>query len=217
MEIMDNSTSSDRINNVLMTRVSLVGRMRDQQNEFAWSEFVNRYRKYLYNYLIRMGIKSYDADDIVQISLVKIWNAMPMFDYQPNKGRFRAWLCTIAGNTAKNYLRRVKNSGNKSDLLEEEIFSELDNEDFLSLSVPPEVERIAEDEWLQYLPELALKQVKHHFDKRTIQVFLLCSKGVPTAEIARKMQISPSAVYVYKSRVAEKVADEVAKLKNEIF
>lgn len=211
----NNPFPSDHFSPALPTRISLVGRIRDQQNEFAWTEFVQCYRKFLYNYLIRTGFKHHDADEIVQISLVKIWNAMPDFDYQPDKGRFRAWLCTITGNTARNYIRNRKNHEEKTDFSIDD--SDISNKELAMLAIPPEVEQIAETEWLQYLPELALKRVKHHFDKRTLQVFLLCSKGITTEEIARRLQISPGSVYVYKARVTEKVAAEIVRLKKEFL
>ncbi len=200
----------------LRTRISLVGKIRDQQNESAWTEFVVCYRKYLYNFILHMGFSHYDAEEIVQIALIKIWDAMPDFNYQPEKGRFRAWLCTIAGNTAKNFIRSKGGSSNLalSGISLDKIFPDSESE-IAHLSTPPEVEAMAEEEWLRYLPELALKKIESKFDRRTMQAFTLCSKGVPVAEIARKLQLAPSSVYVYKQRVAERLTEEIAKLKKE--
>ena len=187
-----------------LTRASLVGRIRDQQNESAWTEFVSCYRKYLYNFVVRMGFHHHDADEIVQIVLLKVWDAMPAFEYHPEKGRFRAWLCTIAGNAARNFAR--DRSGGQQDfslsginwdnVLPEGISSS-------RFSIPPEVETMAEEEWQKYLPELALKRVEGHFSRRTIQAFSLFCKGLSVPEIADRLNLSPSSVYVYKQRVAE--------------
>ena len=85
----------------MLTRVTLIGKAKDQNDDRAWAEFTAYYRKYIYNLVRRIGLNHHDADEVVQITLVKIWNAIPEFQYKPEKGRFRSWICCIAGNAAK--------------------------------------------------------------------------------------------------------------------
>ena len=89
----------------MLTRVTLIGKAKDQNDDRAWAEFTAYYRKYIYNLVRRIGLNHHDADEVVQITLMKIWNAMPEFQYKPEKGRFRSWICCIAGNAAKNFIR----------------------------------------------------------------------------------------------------------------
>ena len=93
---------------------------------------------------------------------------------------------------------------------------EWDSEDMLDYAVRPEVEALAQKEWELYLPELALKNISGSFDRRTIQAFTMMSRGIPVNEIAAKLGIAESSVYVYKKRVKEKLVEEIARLQKEL-
>lgn len=194
----------------MYTRVSLIGKAKDPNDQSAWADFIAYYRKYIYNMVRRMGLQHHDADEVVQIALVKIWNAMPEFEYKPSRGRFRSWLCRIAGNTAKNFIR------NRGPVPVSLSSVDFDTEDTLYCSVRPEVEELAEKEWEKYLPELALKNISRTFDRRTIQVFTLFTQGVSAPEIALKLGLAESSVYVYKQRVKARLTEEIARLTNEL-
>ncbi len=195
----------------MLTSVTLLGKAKDQFDQDAWSDFTSFYRKYIFNIVRKMGLERHDADDVVQMTLVKVWNAMPTFEYSPEKGRFRSWLCSIAGNTAKNFIRS-KNHGSASLPLSGDGW---DMESFEEFSVRPEVEELAEKEWQLYLPELALKKISGSFDKKTIQAFKLYRDGVTVPEIARHLGIAESSVYVYKQRVQTRLTREIEQLKKE--
>ncbi len=199
-----------RIQDKMLTRVSLIGKAKNKGDERAWADFTAYYRKYIYNLIRRMGLNHYDADEVVQMTLVKIWNAMPAFEYTPAKGRFRSWICRIAGNTAKNFIR---DNGKYSANLP---IRDWEMDDLAEFSVRPEVEALAEEEWQRYLPELALKNISGSFDRKTIQVFLLCRQNVPVPEIAKRLGLAESSVYVYKQRVMARLTEEVERLQNEL-
>ncbi|MBR2426416.1 MAG: sigma-70 family RNA polymerase sigma factor [Lentisphaeria bacterium] len=206
---MDAEQTTNRNADAMITRVSLIGKAKNQSDDCAWSEFVAYYRKYIYNIIRRMGLAHHDADEVVQLTLLKIWNAMPSFDYAPSKGRFRGWICRIAGNTAKNFLR------DKGPVPMSLSSGEWDGEDLLDYSVEPEVEALAREEWERYLPELALKNISGKLDKKTIKVFTMFSNGISASDIAKRLELSENSVYVYKQRVIEKMTAEIARLKNE--
>ncbi len=194
----------------LHTRLSLIGKAKNQSDDNAWAEFTAYYRKYLYNIIRRMGLSHHDADEVVQLTLLKLWNALPSFEYAPSKGRFRGWLCRIAGNTAKNFIRaRGPVPVSLSSV-------NWDSEDTMDYSVGAEVEELARDEWNRYLPELALKNISRVLDARTIKAFLLSTQDVPVPEIARRLKLAESSVYVYKQRVKEKLAEEITRLEREL-
>ncbi len=194
----------------MFTRISLIGKLKDQNDNKAWSEFTACYRKYIYNIIRRMGLSHHDADEIVQITLVKVWNAMPKFNYSPKKGRFRSWLCSIASNAAKNF---VRDNGPTTVSLSS---GDFDYENLKEMTIPPEAEELAEREWQLYLPELALKNISGNFDRKTIQAFVLFSQGVPVSEIAKRLNLAESSIYVYKQRVMNKLLPEIERLKKEL-
>ncbi len=194
----------------MLTRVSLIGKAKDKSNESAWADFTAYYRKYIYNLIRRMGLSHHDADEVVQLTLIKIWNAMPAFEYSPEKGRFRSWLCRIAGNTAKNFIR---SQGKETVPLP---IRDWEMDDVEELSIRPEVEAMAEEEWQRYLPELALKNISGSFDRKTIQVFVLFRQNIPVPEIAQRLGLAESSIYVYKQRVMNRLTEEIERLWREL-
>lgn len=82
-------------------------------NQDAFCEIYNIYHNLVY-YVIYSIVKDKEAtQELVQDTFVKMWNNIYMFDYNSN---FKAWLLTIAKNTARDYLRV-----NKSVELVEEV------------------------------------------------------------------------------------------------
>ena len=63
---------------------------------------------------------------------------------------------------------------------------------------------------------LALKNISDTLDKKTIKAFTLFSNGLSVPEIAKRLDLAESSVYVYKQRVIEKLAAEIARLQQEL-
>ena len=189
------------------TRVTLLAKLRDQHDEGAWADFAYYYRNYIYNIVRRMNLSHDDAEEIVQIVLIQSWEKLPEFEYDPGKGRFRGWLCRVTGNAVKNYLRDHKNR-----------FVELSEEMQLDpkLITDPEIEKIAEEEWEEYIPKLAWKNVEKHFDTNVRRVFLMLTGGKAVAEIATELGITESSVYVYRKRIQDRLRPEIKRLKHEL-
>ena len=127
---------------VYKTRVTLLQKLKDNHDDSAWADFAYYYRNYIYNIARRMNFGHDDADEIVQLVLLKSWKKLGEFDYDSEKGRFRGWLCRVTGNEIRNYFR-----DQKKRFVSIENFKTEDGHDFLEQSAQPEVEKIAEEEW----------------------------------------------------------------------
>ncbi len=207
---MTGSISEKHIS-TLHTRKTLLQKIRDKHDNPAWSDFVFYYRGYVYNIARRMGLPHHDADEIVQLVMLKSWNLLPDFDYDPAKGRFRGWLCRITGNTVRNYIRDEKRrftSVDESDI--EKISARLD------IFTEPEIDRLSEEEWEKYLPDLAWKNVRNEFENSVRICFDKLREGVGVKEIASILGIAEGSVYVYKKRVLDKLKDEIRRLREEL-
>jgi RNA polymerase sigma factor (sigma-70 family) len=193
--------------NIYKTRMTLLAKLRDKHDDAAWADFAYYYRKYIYNIARRMQLDHDAAEEVVQIVMIQSWNKLPEFQYDPKKGRFRGWLCRVTGNAVKNYYRDNVNR-----------FVELDQDFAFSedLITQPEVERIAEEEWKEYLPKLAWKKVQEHFDDNVKKVWEMSQKGKEVAEIAKTLGIAESSVYVYRKRVQDKLRAEIKQLEFDL-
>ncbi len=71
----------------------------------AFEALVRRYEKELYLFLARFVRDRAAAEDIFQDTFIQVHHSLDSFDVDR---RFRAWLFTIAGNKARDHLRKAK-------------------------------------------------------------------------------------------------------------
>src|SRR5437762_2576102 len=77
------------------TRASLLGRVRqDRADQAAWSEFVSRYGRQVYEWCRKWKLQEADAQDVTQTVLAKLAEKMRTFTYDPARS-FRAYLKTL--------------------------------------------------------------------------------------------------------------------------
>jgi len=73
-------------------------------DQAAYGQLVERYQRLVVSVAYHQGLELADAEDVAQETFVKAWLALPR--YQESVGSWRAWLCRIAINTARDALRR---------------------------------------------------------------------------------------------------------------
>ena len=76
--------------------------------------------------------------------------------------------------------------------------------------------KLPEFQWEQYIPELAWKNIENNFETNVRQVFYLIRESKNVGEIAKKLGIAESSVYVYKKRIQDKLHPEMVRLRNEL-
>ncbi|MEZ5300422.1 MAG: sigma-70 family RNA polymerase sigma factor [Verrucomicrobiales bacterium] len=79
----------------LLTRETLLLRLRDPEDGRSWAEFAEVYTPLLYGYCANRGLAHADAADVVQGVMQSVAKAIRGFDYDPGRGRFKGWLFTI--------------------------------------------------------------------------------------------------------------------------
>jgi RNA polymerase sigma factor (sigma-70 family) len=193
-----------------VTRVSLLVRLRDGHDAQAWRDFVDRYGPIVYGFARRRGLQDADAADLTQEVLRSVAGSVGRLDYDPRRGTFRSWLYTIARNKVYTFLdgqrRRAHGSGDSDaqQRLEEQPDRELD----LAAAWDLEYER--------RLAALAMDRVQGEFQPATWQAFWKTAvEGQSAKETGAALHMSPGAVYVAKSRVLARLKEEIELLQNE--
>lgn len=193
------------------TRMTLLEKIRDQHDETSWEDFVYYYKQYIYVVVRGMNLNHHDAEEIVQLVLVKVWDKLPEFQYDSEKGRFRGWLCRVTGNIVKNYLRSRKSRINRVEKMKQQ-----DEEKYLNSVSLPEIESISSREWENYIANMAWNNIEKEFSENVRECFLLMADDIPVGDIAAKFGISESSVYVYKKRVQDRLFAEINRLENDL-
>ena len=185
------------------TRPSLLLRLLDPQNAEAWRTFVDVYGPLVYGHAQRRGLRHEDAQDVTQRVFARVSTAIRTFDYQPDIGRFRDWLGTIARNEVNRFLKQDRGTvrgrgGEESDVAQ---------------AVAPVADSTWTAEFNSHLLQLALKRAKVRFEPPTWRAFeRVWLENASAQEVAQEMGQPIDWVYVAKSRALKQVWEEVQEL-----
>jgi RNA polymerase sigma factor (sigma-70 family) len=146
----------------------------------------------------------------VQAVMLQLWKKLPEFEYDSRKGRFRGWLCTVAGNEVKMLLRRKSRDVERLTPAEKEELAQR-----LHKAEAPS-EEMAQQEWATYITKMAWNRVQGEFGDNEKAAFEMVSKGAGVEEVSQKLGITTSSVYVYKKRVTDRLKQEIIRLNNDL-
>lgn len=192
-------TAAELKDDTLPTRASLLARLKDLAADDSWREFFDLYWKLIYNAARRHGLAEFEAQEVVQETMVSLTKSLKQFNYDPRKGSFKAWLQRETYWRVADQLRRKKH------------FEQLD----LASQIPAECafSEFWEREWRQNLVSAAIDRAKNKVRPRHFQVYSYCvlQQNGPrkTAEV---FQLSGPQVYLNNHRVGRLIENELKKL-----
>jgi RNA polymerase sigma factor (sigma-70 family) len=192
------------------TRSSLIRRVRDAADSRSWAEFVALYEPLLLGYVLSRGLPMDDARDVVQDILIGLLKALPNFELDHKKGRFRTWLWQVTRNAVVSAARRHNRRGNAEVEWQRRFRGVVD--------APDQVE---DAEWTRAyrrrVLDFALTRVQKHAQPRTWACFekhLL--QGRPSAAVAAELGMTATAVYVNASRALGRVREQCLEYLEEL-
>lgn len=184
-----------------MTSAVILRDLLERDSDRAWQAFCDRYGPMLENLMHRAGIRDQDAPDVVQETLVAFLGAFRAGRYDASRGRLRAWLKGIAINKIREARRR---RGQR----ERQVADNPQSTAFMN-RVPDdndELEQLFEREWEQAVLAAGMRQVRREVEPKTFAAFKLYAiDGKRPEAVAAELGITREAVYVYKSRVLERL------------
>ncbi len=187
------------------TRPSLLLRIRDPRDSEAWQTFVDVYGRLVFRHCRSRGLHHEDAENVTQEVFAQVSRSIRRFDYRPELGRFRDWLGTVTRNEINRLLKKEVRAARGSGGVEEE--PTLD-----SIAARGEDTAWAE-EFNAHLLATALARSRPHFEEQTWRAFeRVWLDKRPAAEVAEELQVPIDRVYVAKSRVLERLQQEVQEL-----
>jgi RNA polymerase sigma-70 factor (ECF subfamily) len=192
------------------TQRSLLLRLRQYHDAEAWRQFTALYGPLVFGFARKRGLQDADAADLTQTVLAGVAAALPDFDYDPQKGLFRAWLFTIVRRQLQKFRdqrdRQPQGSG--------------DTETNARLAAQPVPDGGEEELWDQefqrQLFARAADLVRSEMDETQWRAFWQTSvEGSCAADVARALGMSVGAVYTAKSRVLDRLRKAIVALEEE--
>ncbi len=199
----------------LLTRASLLGRLRDLGDSDSWRTFFDRYWRLIYSAARRAGLADDAAQDVVQETVIAVARKMPEFRYDPARGSFKQWLLLITRRRVQDHLRRLY----RSPLVE--VPGKDPMRAALELPAPglapdSQLDEAWEREWQENLFEAALALVRARAQPKHYQAFDHCVlQNMPVAAVARRLGLNAAQVYLAKHRISAAVKRTVRELEAE--
>jgi len=170
----------------------------------AWRRLVYLYSPLVYYWCGRVGIRTPDADDVVQEVFKTTVTRLADFRRDRPGDSFRAWLRAITRNVVLAHQRVRAQRG--EPMGGSDAWQQLQQ-------MPGPTEEDDPPSEVRDLYLRALELVRVEFEERTWQAFwFVAVDGITTAEVATRLGLSTASVRQAKSRVLRRLKEEVGDL-----
>jgi len=196
------------------TRKSLLGRLKNWDDNESWSDFFNTYWKLIYGVALKAGLTHSEAQDVVQDTVVAVAKNIGKFHYDPTVCAFKTWLMQVTrSKIANQYARRQKCGPHLDPGMDDTSQTPL-----LERVKDPAatLDAIWDDEWEKNLMDAAITKVKRRVPIEQYQMFdLYVLKKWPVRKVAATLGVSVAHVYVAKHRIGRLIKKEVQLLESK--
>jgi RNA polymerase sigma-70 factor (ECF subfamily) len=199
----------------LATRWSLVGRIKNTQDDKSWNEFHDLYRGLILGVAKKAGLQDAEALDVLQETMTAVSKNIGGFEANPERGSFRAWLLQMARWRIMDQLKKrlpISVVGSRSDNATETTPA------VERVPDPREVdlERLCDAEWKEQLMNQALKEVQLQINAEHYQIFYLLEierRTIP--DVARMVGRNRAPIYLIRHRVTNALKKIVKRLERK--
>ena len=171
----------------------------------AWGRLVTLYGPLVFHWCRRWGLQDEDAADVFQEVFQSVAAHLGGFRKERAGDTFRGWLRTITYSKVNDHFRRRSRQpggvGGSAALAW-----------LAQVPAPPSAdeEAVAEERAERRLFHRALESIAAEFEERTWQAFLRTAvEGRAPKDVAAELEMSPGAVRVAKSRVLQRLREEL--------
>ena len=190
------------------TRASLIARICDLGNSDAWSEFASIYEPVIHRFIQRHGLQPADSEEISQEVLSRVARSIETWDGDLLQSTFRGWLYRITRNLTIDFLRKRRIE-----------LARTENQVGGLSQVPDSSEPSSREFQAEYEKQIfqwAAEQLRPSFKEVNWQAFWLSTvEELPIEEVAVRLNIECSQVYVARSRIMARLAKLVQERLSE--
>ena len=207
------STAAD---DSLLTRRTLLSRLRNLDDQESWRTFFDLYWRLLYNVARKSGLDDHGAQEIVQDTVIAVARKMSEFRYDPARGTFRQWLLRITRRRIIDHLRRIYRQPPNAELAPESLDNSEEHAAAITDQSASAIDAAWDEEWEKSTFDAALTSVRATINPRHFQVFDYCVlKEWPVSKVAATLGLNAAQVYLAKHRVAQAMKRAVRRINDE--
>jgi RNA polymerase sigma-70 factor (ECF subfamily) len=200
----------------LLTRRTLLSRLRNLDDQESWRTFFDLYWRLLYNVARKSGLDDPGAQEIVQDTVIAVARKMPEFRYDPTRGTFRQWLLRITRRRIIDHLRRIYRQPRKAEVAPESLDEAEEHAAAITDQSASAIDAAWDEEWEKSTFDAALARVRAASNPRHFQVFDYCVlKEWPASKVAATLGLNAAQVYLAKHRIAQAMKRAVRQINEE--
>ena len=198
--------------NFAKTRKSLIARLDNWEDQRTWDEFYQTYWRLIYSVAIKSGLRSEEAFDCVQETILSIAKQSKKKLYDPAQGSFKTWLMNMTRWRINDQFRKRKKDtamigGAYDDDRKTAIIDRVED------PKGDVLDRLWKVEWKKNLADAALARVKSQVSPKQYQIFdYYVVKQWDASKVQEHLGVSMAQVYLAKHRVGSVLKKELAKL-----
>ncbi len=194
------------------TRKSLIARLDNWEDQRTWDEFYQTYWRLIYSVAIKSGLRSEEAFDCVQETILSIAKQSKKKLYDPAQGSFKTWLMNMTRWRINDQFRKRK----KDTAMSGGAYDEDRKTAIIDRVEDPKgdvLDRLWKVEWKKNLADAALARVKSQVSPKQYQIFdYYVVKQWDASKVQAHLGVSMAQVYLAKHRVGSVLKKELAKL-----
>jgi RNA polymerase sigma factor (sigma-70 family) len=199
----------------LETRRSLITRLKNWDDQESWREFFQTYWKLIYSVALKSGLTDFEAEDVVQETVLSIAKTMPIYRYDREKCRFKTWLMRMTRMRVIDQFRK-RGPAFPGAPLSAESSIRTAAIDRVPDPAAPFLDKVWDEEWQKNLMDAAMERVKRKVKPQHYQIFYLAAvKEIKPAQVARTLGVNIAQVYLVKHRVAGLIRNEIGELERK--
>ena len=211
------TNQDDREESLIPTRWSLIGRLKNWDDQESWSEFFETYWRLIYGVALKSGLRHSEAEDVVQETVVSVCRKMGEFRASPEHGSFKCWLLQLTRWRITDQFRKRRDRKGAVPQETELSANEEGSEEAAALATSNLLEAIWDEEWEQHLIKAALEKLKPQVSARQFQIFYLhVIKRMSPSDTARALRVRVPLVHLTKHRVKPKFEQALKAVENNL-
>src|ERR1700722_16756433 len=186
------------------TRESLLGRLRNWEDQDSWREFFNIYRRVIFSPALKSRLTETESEEVVQETLISVARTIKEFKYDRKRCTFKSWLGHL---TRKRIADQFRKRGRDRGIVEP-ASAAADTPQTPAIERVPDpqavnLDAVWEEQWKTKLLAAAVEKVKDQVTAQQFQIFdLYVSRKMPAGEVASALGTSTGQVYLAKHRVS---------------
>lgn len=195
------------------TRKSLIARLDNWEDQKTWDEFYQTYWKLIYAVAVKAGLRSDEAFDCVQETILSIAKQSKKKLYDPEQGSFKSWLMNMTRWRINDQFRKRKkdtamSGGEWDDERKTAVIDRFEDPNGVPL------DRLWDAEWRRNMADAALTRVKAQVSPKQYQIFdYYVLREWDASKVQKHLGVSMAQVYLAKHRVGSVLKKELDKLR----